>query len=280
MKEWMGLKSRPALHLCQMVLGIGLLFTGATANAQTTVKAGGELASASGVSLNGRSASAGQTLFNNNRIKTSKQGKATINLGKLGRLELGPETELTLKFSPGAIGGALSEGRVLLSSSKGVSVAIETPKGLVTSQGNGATVLTIEMVPSVSRVATHLGEVNVASAGKNERIVAGEEVALAKQQQHMMWQHHKLLGTGAALAGTGGLIAASQGGATLAPVSAVNTPSISAPFTALLNAGVNYSLTDLIYGKASRDPEIFFSTTITCRDNTSPFCKRRSITTP
>ncbi|MEP7340586.1 MAG: hypothetical protein ABI977_22840 [Acidobacteriota bacterium] len=246
------------------------------------MKSAGELASASQVTINGKSAAGGQTLFSNSRIKTAKQGRATINLGKLGRLELGPETDLTLKFSPGTVDGELVGGRVMLSSSSGVSVSVKTAKGLVTSAGKTATVMTIEMLNDQDRVAAHLGEVNVASAGKNDRILAGEEIALVKQQQNTSWQHRKLPLTTAGLLGTGGVVAATtigQAGQAIIPAAVTSQP-ISAPLATLLNAGVNYSLLNLVSGRASRDPDAFFATTITCRDSDSPFCRRRSITTP
>lgn len=282
MKENMYLRSKSARLFNLLALGAMLVFAVPSAIAQTTPKSAGELTSANQVLLNGRPAAAGHTLFSNSRIKTAKRGGGTINLGKLGRVELGPETEITLKFSPGTMDGELAGGRLTLSSSSGVRVSITTAKGLVTSTGKTATVMTIEVLDDQARVAAHLGEVNVASADKNERIVAGEEIALVKQQQNTNWQHRKLLITTAGVLGTGGVVAATgigQVGQTVLPA-AVNSQSLSAPLTTLLNAGVNYSLVNLVYSQASRDPNIFFSTSITCRDADSPFCTRRSSTMP
>jgi hypothetical protein len=278
MKENMYLTSKPATLFGLLALGAMLVFAAPSAMAQTSLKLAGELTSASQVLLNGKPAAAGLTLFSNSRIKTAKHGKATINLGKLGRLELGPETDLTLKFSQVTMDGDLAGGRLMLSSSSGVRVSVMTAKGMVTSAGKTATVMTIEVLDDQARVAAHLGEVNVASAGKNDRIVAGEEIALVKQQQNTNWQHRKLAITTVGLAGTGGVVAATRiGQASQAVIpAAVSSQSLAA----LLNAGVSYSLINLIYNQASRDPNIFFATNITCRDSDSPSCTRRSSTMP
>lgn len=283
MKKHTYLGSKPGIFLCLLVFGISGLLAASPAMAQTSLKSAGEVASASQVSINGRSVVAGLTIFSDSRIRTARQGKATINLGNLGRLELGPETDLMLKFSPGAIGGELLGGRVMLSASSRVSVSLTTAKTLITTDGKSATVVTVEMTNDADRVAAHLGEVRVASPGKTERVVAGEEIAFSKQQPAAGWQHRKLLAAGAGLLGTGGLIASTQVGQAATPgaiaATTASAKSLSAPLTTLINAGFNYSLANLVYG-FSRDPEVFFSTTITCRDHDNVFCKRRSITTP
>ncbi len=277
MEDNMHFNSTSAALLGLLVLGAMFLFAASSAMAQTSPKSAGELASANQVTLNDKPAAAGLTLFSNSRIKTAKQGRATINLGKLGRVELGPETNLTLKFSPGMIGGELLNGRLMLSSSSSISISLTTAKGVVTADGKKATVLTIEMTNDLARVAAHLGDVRVLSAGKDERVAAGEEIALGKQEQHATWQHRKLMMTGAAMLGAGGLVATQIG---QPAVPAAGAQQLSAPLSTLVNAGVNYSLTNLIYSKTSRDPNIFFTTTITCRDHDSILCNRRSATRP
>ena len=60
-----------------------------------TAKAAGELSVTGNVTINGTSAISGATVFNESKIKTARNGMATINLGKLGRVQLGPESEMT-----------------------------------------------------------------------------------------------------------------------------------------------------------------------------------------
>jgi len=278
MKENMHFKSKTATLLSLLFLGGLFIFIASSAKAQTSPKSAGEFASANQVMLNGRSAAAGMTLFSNSRIKVAKQGRATINLGRLGRLELGPETDLMLTFSSGMIGGELLNGRLMLSSSSGTAISLTMPKGVVTADGKKATVVTIEMMNDLTRVAAHMGDVRVISIGKDERVATGEEIALGKPQQNAGWQHGKLLMTGVGALGAGGLVATQMGQSALP--SAAGAQQFSAPLSTLVNAGVSYSLTNLIYSKASRDPNYFFSTSITCRDHDSILCTRRSVTTP
>jgi hypothetical protein len=285
MKNQMHHRSTPHTFLCLLVLGISGLLVTSPVSAQTMRKSAAELASASQVSINGRGAAAGLTLFSDSRIKTARQGRATINLGSLGRVELGPDTDLTLKFSPGTVGGELNGGHLMLSSSKGVSLSIRTAKGLITSSGESATVATIEMTEDQARVAAHLGEVMVAAPGKTERVLAGDEIALAKPSQGAGWQHHKLLVAAGGALGTGGVFAARQLGQAgqvgqVAIPATTNASQLSAPLSSMLNAGFNYSLTNLVHGPEARDPQTFFSTTITCRDHDNALCKRRSQSRP
>ncbi|MEK7830813.1 MAG: hypothetical protein AAB401_06995, partial [Acidobacteriota bacterium] len=84
--------------------------------AQTAAKAAGELSITGSVTINGTSAISGATVFSDSKIKTARNGMATVSLGKLGRVQLGPESEMTISFADGKIGGNLAAGRAVVSS--------------------------------------------------------------------------------------------------------------------------------------------------------------------
>jgi hypothetical protein len=65
------------------------------------------------VTINGTSAISGATVFSESRIRTAANSSAIINLGRMGRLQLGPESEMTVRFSDGALGGSLTAGRAV-----------------------------------------------------------------------------------------------------------------------------------------------------------------------
>src|SRR5262245_9371913 len=83
--------------------------------AQSSPKAKGEVVSASQTKINGFSAISGMTVFSNNRVMTGRHGAAVINLGRLGRIELGAETDMTLRLSEESIGGELRSNHVIVS---------------------------------------------------------------------------------------------------------------------------------------------------------------------
>ena len=80
------------------------------------------------VQVNGENAQSGRSIFSSNTIATPDNASAVINLGKIGAIELAPNTILTLSFDENGIIGTLSAGRMtVLSASK--DVAVQTLNG-------------------------------------------------------------------------------------------------------------------------------------------------------
>jgi hypothetical protein len=107
------------------------------------------------------------TVFTENRIRTGQHGVAIINLGKLGRIECGPDTDMTLRFTGSSIGGDLRSNRVIVSARSGIAVAINTGKGVVTTDGRQPAVLTISVDSKRARAIAHLGSASVVSNGED-----------------------------------------------------------------------------------------------------------------
>ena len=68
------------------------------AMAQVAPKLAGDISVRGSVMLNGVTASNGATVFANGRIRTGSNSGATINLGKLGQVELEADSELVLRL--------------------------------------------------------------------------------------------------------------------------------------------------------------------------------------
>ena len=77
------------------------------------------------VLLNGESVANGRTFFNAGEITTSENATATIKLGKLGFLNLAPNSVLSLNFTENTISGRLTAGDVKVFNADGVAVNIE-----------------------------------------------------------------------------------------------------------------------------------------------------------
>jgi hypothetical protein len=147
-----------------------------------TAKSAGELSVTGSVMINGTQAISGATVFNDSKVKTSRNSGATINLGKLGRVQLGPESEMTLRFSDGTIGGNLTTGRATVSAPAGVSIAVATAEGVATADGKQAAALTIDVTCGNTRVAASRSDAKVTSGSKVEYVAAGSETSVGQAQ--------------------------------------------------------------------------------------------------
>jgi hypothetical protein len=160
-----------------LALLVGVVFS-LTAMANPNSKSLGELLVAKEVTLNGAPASSGLTVLSGSRIKTTLGGRVTVNLSKLGRVTLGPDTEVILTFSEGAVGGELLSGWMVVSAPKGVRVSPSTIDGLVVADGAQSSLLTIDVTSGNTRVESSGG--SILAGGKKEFVAAGEEVEFSR----------------------------------------------------------------------------------------------------
>ncbi len=115
---------RKALSLC---LSVAILATYSMVALANSGKVAGELittgANASSVTVNGENAKAGRSIFSSSTIITPENANAVVNLGKLGKLSLAPNTIATLKFDENGISGDLAAGKLtVLGAANAVSV--------------------------------------------------------------------------------------------------------------------------------------------------------------
>lgn len=112
-KEWI----RKALSMCLVVATMATYSMVALANSD---RVAGEL-SISGktisgetpfVKVNGEAAQNGRSIFSSSTIATPENAGAIINLGKIGVIELAPNTTLALSFNEKGINGNLSAGQI------------------------------------------------------------------------------------------------------------------------------------------------------------------------
>ncbi len=105
----------------------------------------GQISLTGSVTMNDKKAISGTTVFSNARLNVAcaAGNRATVNLGRLGRIELTPGSQMVLKFSDGLISGELVMGKIVVNSSPGVKVAINTPEGVSASDGKESSVLAV-----------------------------------------------------------------------------------------------------------------------------------------
>lgn len=132
---------RKAISAC---LAVAILATYSMTTLASSARIAGEL-SVSGknadgeapvVRVNGEGAQTGRSIFSSSTIVTPENAGATVNLGKIGAVELAPNTTLTLSFDEKSISGDLSAGRVTVLNASN-KVNIRTFDGTVSELGAG-----------------------------------------------------------------------------------------------------------------------------------------------
>lgn len=100
------------------------------------------------VTVNGNSARSGETIFSGQSIQTPAGVGATVSLPGLGRVDLAPETSITLSFESGKIDVTLVYGCVVLTAEKGTTgTLVEGDSTRRTDPATGGTLDTCSKYP-------------------------------------------------------------------------------------------------------------------------------------
>jgi ferric-dicitrate binding protein FerR (iron transport regulator) len=133
-----------------------------------------ELTISGQVTVNGENMVSGGTVFSDSIITTAERSNATVNLSKLGRVDLSPSSNLKLSFTDKSISGLLDNGTATVSTLAGTAVNFTTKDGVVVVDGSQATSFTVNVVKGVTFLTTKSGlaQFHVGSAVK--QVAAGE----------------------------------------------------------------------------------------------------------
>lgn len=241
----------------------------------------GQLTFVRQVTVNGSNAASGQTVFSGNKIKVGNKGTAIINLGKLGRIELGANSELTLLIGENSIGGTLISGCMAINASAGVSADTSTSKGKISSQGNQPTSFFLGIKDATTNVYPNLGEVNV-TAGSRSKVARPGQMAVITSESNGSSNLQVLSNS---VCGERGVMCACNPESvpnTNAPPSSggANPPAVAgaSPFSAGLMAllfGTLGASTALVLGLSGSA-----GSGLTCVNGIGPFCQPVSPTVP
>lgn len=127
------------------------------------------------VSLNGGRVLSGQTFFSTGVISTSETGSATINLGKLGQINLLPDSVLSLGFTENSVSGNLSAGQIKVFAREGVAVNIQTVDGIVNNDANKKGIYTIDVASGTTKTATEKGSISLNNGTTNTPLNVGQQ---------------------------------------------------------------------------------------------------------
>lgn len=126
------LRSRiAAFCLVLSIFATSTMFVLAAGNVAGEIIVSGDKAT---VTLNGEQVFSGRTFFSSGVIATS-DNSAVINLGKLGRISMSPNSILSLNFTENSISGEVTAGQVKVLNNEGVTVDV---KGLNEDQSSSS----------------------------------------------------------------------------------------------------------------------------------------------
>lgn len=126
------------------------------------------------VTVNGENALSGGTLFSDSVITTAEKSNATVNLSKLGRVEVAPNSGMKLSFNETSLSGLLDNGRAHVSTLAGITVNFTTKDGVVMVDGSQPTSFTVNVVKGVTSLTTHSGVAQLRTDAGIRQIAAGE----------------------------------------------------------------------------------------------------------
>lgn len=129
-----------ALSLC---LTVAIFATYSMVALASPEKIAGELLVAgknANVKVNGEMAQSGRSIFSASTIATPENASAIINIGKIGKIELAPNTTVTLSFNEKGISGDLTSGKVtVLGATQVVNIKTVEGKNVNLSVGESVT---------------------------------------------------------------------------------------------------------------------------------------------
>ena len=133
----------------------------------------GELSVSGQVTVNGQAAISGATVLSDSVVATGANSSATVSLGKLGRVELFPNSSVKLSFGNANISGALEAGRVQIATLAGVSSIVTTKDGAAVADASQAASFMVDIECGNTIVASQAGLVELRAAGKTTPVAAG-----------------------------------------------------------------------------------------------------------
>jgi ferric-dicitrate binding protein FerR (iron transport regulator) len=138
----------------------------------------GTLSSVGKVSVNGTSAISGATVFSDSTVTTAKGSSAVVSLGKLGRVEVMPDSTMKVSFTDSSISVSMLEaGRVRVSSSSGTAATAKTNDGEVITQGTRQNVFRVDTSCGNTWVSVSKGKVELRAGNSVKQIAAGSQDA-------------------------------------------------------------------------------------------------------
>lgn len=144
--------------------------------------ASGEMSIVGDVAVNGQKVISGGTFFSDGMIATAHESSATVNISRLGRVELAPNSSLRLSFTDNSIMGLLEAGSAQVATLAGVSVNLTTKDSSIVVDGSEATSFGVTVEKNGTALATQAGRAELRSGGAVKLVAAGESATAGMPQ--------------------------------------------------------------------------------------------------
>ncbi len=137
------------------------------------IDSAGEITVTGQVTVNGQPAVSNSTVLSGAVIATSTGSSAIVSLGKLGRVEIMANSNLTLRFGDSNIVAVLTTGKARVSNSAGVATTVTTKDTTVIADSGQADNFVVEVECSHTHVDTTTGVVTMRIGSTDKQVVAG-----------------------------------------------------------------------------------------------------------
>lgn len=133
----------------------------------------GEITVSGQVTVNGQSAVSNSTILSGAIITTAAGSSAVVSLGKLGRVEILEDSNMTLRFSENNIVASLAEGKIRVSNPAGVASTVTTSHATIIADAGQADNYLVQAECSHTHVDTTTGVVTMREGSNDKQVVAG-----------------------------------------------------------------------------------------------------------
>ncbi len=128
------------------------------------------------VMVNGAPAVSGATFSSDSTITTAARSSAVVSLGKLGRVEVFPDSTMKLTFGdPNVSVAMLEQGRVRLSTSSGVNASVNTKEGNIRTTGKQRNEFIVDTSCGNTFISVKKGTVDLRTGDNVKQIAAGNQ---------------------------------------------------------------------------------------------------------
>ena len=149
----------------------------------------GEITVTGQVTVNGQTAVSNSTIVSGSTIVTGSNSSAIVSLGKNGRVEVLPDTSLTLNFTDNSITGVLTAGKVRTSNAAGVAATFSTRNATVIADLAQANTFSVDVGCSddikctQTFVETTSGSVTLRNGTNDQQVAAGTDAVAGNPSQ-------------------------------------------------------------------------------------------------
>jgi hypothetical protein len=134
------------------------------------------------VTVNGQPVVSGGTIVSGSTIETSSGSTAIVTINKVGKVELAPETSLTLRFTESSLVGIVNSGKVTVFNAAGIATTFTTKDATMIADSGQANNFIIEVECSHTHVDTIAGLVTMRTGTTDRQVAAGMEAVVGDMQ--------------------------------------------------------------------------------------------------